>query len=161
MFPSTLPGQYWESAFFSGYDGVFSTENCCVWATVRSANKWCIPASLTTKGSPLASSKPRWLRTFRSRRPVAHNAASWTIWSAKRGSGRLGGWPVQPQSKSQVPNRKCSGMRSHKPTKLPKTLSERSCRTPRSTLVASQGSTRVRFLVRGVSTVSSPFGRAR
>ena len=113
------------------------------------------------KGSPLASSNPRWLRTFRSRRPVAHNAASWTIWSAKRGSGRLGGWPVQPQSKSQVPNRKCSGMRSHKPTKLPKTLSERSCRTPRSTLVASQGSTRVRFLVRGVSTVSSPFGRAR
>src|SRR6266581_2998206 len=61
------------------------------------------------------------------------------------------GWPVQPHKRSQVPNRKCSGTRSQSPTRFPLILSARSCRTPRSRLVGSQGSGFVRFLVREMS----------
>ena len=60
----------------------------------------------------------------------------------------LAGWPVHPQSRSQVPRRRCSGTNNQRPTRLPLILSANSWRTPRSTLVGSQGSALVRFLVR-------------
>ena len=81
-------------------------------------------SSLATKGSPLANSKPRWLSERCCRSPVEHSADSWIICSASRGSTRPPHWPLQPQSKSQVPSRRCSGIKSHRPTRLPDHLTD-------------------------------------
>jgi len=56
--------------------------------------------------------------------------------------------PDQVRNKSHVPRRRCSGTSSHSPSRLPETLSARSCRTARSTLRASAGSSRMRFPAR-------------
>ena len=59
------------------------------------------------KRDALANSNPFWESVRFRRKPVVHSAASWTNWSASRGSMRALSCSVQPQSRSQVPNRKC------------------------------------------------------
>ena len=56
--------------------------------------------------------------------------------------------PVHWHSRSQVPRRRCSGTRSHRPSRFPETLSAKSWRSPRSMLAGSEGSDRTRALVR-------------
>ena len=131
-------------------------------ATPWLSNQWWMAGSVAIKGNPLANSKPLWLKLRFIRMPLTHKALSLINCIANRGWTRPSGIALQALSKSHVPSRRCSGIRSQMPTRVPETLWARSCRTPRSRSEGSLNSRRTLSLVRWVSISIGAFpGRQR
>jgi hypothetical protein len=138
-----------------------ATGSRCASATARAPRSGGTGRSATTTGSPLRRANPLWLRGRFSRTPATPQAAAWIPWRAIRGARRSPGGPVHPRTTCQGPSRRGAGIRSPRPTLVPRLVSARSCRTPRARLVGSHGAGCTRFVGRGVSMGGAGFGRER
>jgi hypothetical protein len=138
-----------------------ATGSRCASATARAPRSGGTGRSATTTGSPLRRANPLWLRGRFSRTPATPQAAAWIPWRAIRGARRSPGAPVHPRTTCQGPSRRGAGIRSPRPTLVPRLVSARSCRTPRARLVGSHGAGCTRFVGRGVSMGGAGFGRER